>query len=67
MVVSLLTHRERHFLDPSRGIWGGDPFIGGDNDAMVEVMILIVCGLTDRDIALGHHIQGCVGASSIEQ
>lgn len=67
MVASLLTHRESHFSDPSGGIWREDPFIGGDNDAMVEVMILIGCGLTCRDIAIGHHIQGFVGASSVEQ
>ena len=30
-------------------------------------MILIECGLTRRYIALGHHIQGCVGASSVEK
>lgn len=56
VVASLLTHRESHFSDPSGGIWREDPFIGGDNDVMVEVMILIGCGLTRRDIALGHHI-----------
>jgi len=44
-----------------------DPFIYKDDDAMVEVMILIGCGLTHIDTALGHHIQGCVGAYNIEQ
>ncbi len=34
-VASLLTHKESHFSDPSRGIWREYPFIGGDNDAMV--------------------------------
>ena len=66
VVASLLTHREIHFSDPSQRIWSEDPFIGGYSDAMVEVMILIGCGPTRRDTALGHHIQGCVGASSIE-
>jgi len=66
-VASMLTHRESHFSNPSGGIWREDPFIGRDNDAMVEVMILIECGLTHIDIALGHHIQGYVGAYSIEQ
>ena len=67
MVASLLTHRDIHFLDPSGGIWSEDPFIDGYSDAMVEVMILIRCGLTHRYTTLGHHIQGSVGASSIEQ
>ena len=56
VVAARLTHREIHFLDPSGGIWSEDPFIGGYSDVMVEVMILIRCGLTRRDIALGHHI-----------
>lgn len=47
--------------------WTEDPFIDGDNDAMVEVMTLIGCGLTRRDITLGNRIQGCVGASDVEQ
>ena len=67
VVASLLTHRESHFSNPSGGIWREDPFIGGDSDVMVEVMILIMCGLTHRDIALGHHIQGCVGVSRVEK
>lgn len=56
VVASLLTHREIHFSDPSGGIWSEDPFIGEYSDAMVEVMILIMCGPTRRNMALGHHI-----------
>jgi len=66
VAASLLTHRASHFSNPSRGIWREDPFIGGDSDTMVEVMTLIRCGLTCRDIELGHHTQGCVGASGVE-
>ena len=67
MVVTLLTHREIHFSDPSRRIWSDDPFVGGYSDATVEMMIPIGGSPTCRGTALGHHIQGCVGASSIEQ
>ena len=66
MVVSLLKHREIHFSDPSGRVWSDDPFIDGYSDATVEVMISIGGGPTCRDTTLGHHIQGCVGASSIE-
>lgn len=67
VVASLLTHREIHFSDPLRRIWSEDPFISGYSDATVEVMIPIRCVPTHRDTTLGHHIQGCVGASIIEQ
>ena len=67
MVASLLTHRENHFSDPLGRIWREHPFISKDSGGIMEVMILIGCGLTHRDIALGHHIQECVGASRVEQ
>ena len=67
MVVSLLTHREIHFSDPSGRVWSDDPFFGGYSNVTGEVMIPIGGGPTCRDTTLGHHIQGCVGASSIKQ
>ena len=67
VMVTLLTHREIHFSDPSRRVWSDDPFVGGYSDATVETMIPIGGIPTCRGIALGHHIQGCVGASCIEQ
>jgi len=67
VVASLLTHREICFSDPSGRIWSENPFISGYSDAKVEVMIPIRCGPTCRDTALGHHVRGCVGASSTEQ
>ena len=67
MVVTQLTHREIHFSDPSRRVWSADPFIGWYIDAMMEMMIPIGGSPTCRAIALVHHIQGCVGASSIEK
>ena len=67
VVVTLLTHREIHFSDPSRRIWSDDPFVGWYSDVTVEMMIPIGGGPTCSGTTLGHHIQGCVGASSIEQ
>ena len=67
MVVTLLTHWEIHFSDPLRRIWSDVPFVGRYSDATVETMIPIGGSPTGKGIALGHHIQGCVGASSIEQ
>jgi len=67
VVASLLAPREIHFLGPSRRIWRGGPLIGRFGDATVEVMIPVGCEPTRRDTALGHHIQGCVGSSSVEQ
>ena len=66
-MVSLLPHREIHFSDPSGRVWSDDPFVDGYSDATTEMMIPIGGGPTCRDTTLGHHIQGCVGASSIEQ
>ena len=56
VVVSLLTHREIHFSDPSGRVWSDDPFVGRYSDAIVEVMIPIGSGPTCRDTTLGHHI-----------
>lgn len=53
-------------MDPSRRIWSENPFTGGYDDAMMEVMIPVGCGLMHRDIALSHLIRGWVGASSME-
>ena len=44
-----------------------DPFMSRWSDATVEVMIPIGGGPTCRDTNLGHQIQGCVGAYSIEK
>ena len=57
VVVTLLTHREIHFSDPLRSIWGDDPFVGRYSDATVETMIPIGGSPTCRGTALGHHIQ----------
>ena len=65
-VASLLTHREIHFSDPSGRIWSEDPFTGGYDDVMMEVMIPVRCGPVHRDTTLGHLIRGWVGASSVE-
>ena len=67
MVVTLLTHREIHFSDPLRRIWGDDPFVGRYSDTTMETMLPIGGSPTCRGTTLGHHIQGCVGASSIER
>ena len=67
MVVSLLTHREIHFSNPSGRVWSDDPFIDGYSDVTMEVMIPIGGGPTYRDTTLGHHIHGCVGESSTKQ
>ena len=49
VVVSLLTHREIHFFDPSARVWSDDPFVGRYSDAIVEMMILTKGGPTCRD------------------
>ena len=67
VVVTLLTHREIHFSDPSRRICSDDPFVGGYSDATVDMTILIGGSPICRGTALGHHIHGCVGASSSDQ
>ena len=67
VVVTLLTRRDIHFSNPSRRVWSDDPFVAWYSDATLETMIPIGGSPTCRGTALGHHIQGCVGASSIEQ
>lgn len=59
---SLLVSREIHFLGPSGRIWRVNSFIGGYDDAKVEVMTKFGCGPTHTILAFGHDIQGCVGA-----
>lgn len=66
VVASLLVPREIHFLGPLGRIWRVDPLIGEDGDATVEVMILVGCRSTHMDTTLGHHIEGWVGAFSVE-
>ena len=67
VVVALLTHREIHFSDPSRRICSDDPFVGGYSDVTVDMTIPIGGSPICRGTALGHHIHGCVGASSSDQ
>jgi len=56
VVASLLVPREIHILGPSGRIWMGDPFIGGYDDVMVEVMMTVGCRMTRIVTALGHDI-----------
>jgi len=67
VVALLLVPREVHFLGPSRRIWMKDPLFGEHSNVMVEVMIQVRCKSMHMDTTLGHHIQGWVGASSMEQ
>jgi len=67
VVVTLLTHREIHFSDPSRRICNDDPFVGGNRDVTMDMPIPIGGSPICRGTALGHHIHRCVGASSSDQ
>ena len=56
MVVTLLTHREIQFSDPSRRIWSDDPFVDRYSDVTKDMMIPIGGSPTCRGTTLGHHI-----------